>query len=219
MDGSRSWAREALPVGTYAGRAWTRALFATWAERPVPVLAPWVLGSLLIGLALLGGAVLVADLAGPSATYMPVFADPGADAADVVRIAMRNGVVLALQALVCVAVYICTRPGERGRGWALGAVVGLSAYSLFSQVWRLGHDLASAAHTLGLTPLDLATRLSVHAVPELTALYLPLAACLALVRRGRADDLAAAAALTTAVAAPVVVLCAYVEVFLTRYAL
>jgi hypothetical protein len=56
-------------------------------------------------------------------------------------------------------------------------------------------------------------------VPELTALYLPLAACLSLVRRRRTDDLAAAAALTVAVAAPVVVLCAYVEVFLTRYAL
>jgi len=219
VDGSRSWAREALPAGTYAGGAWTRALFAAWAERPVPVLVPWVLGSLLIGLALLAGAVVVADIAGPSTPYMPVFADRGADAADVVRIAMRNGVVLALQSLVCLAVYICTRPGERGRGWALAVVAGLSAYSLASQVWRLGHDLASAAQTLGLEPLDLATRLSVHAVPELTALYLPLAACLSLVRRGRADDLAAAAVLTTTVAAPVVVLCAYVEVFLTRYAL
>jgi len=220
VDGTRSWAREALPAGTYAGGAWTRAIFAAWAERPLPVLVPWAAGSLLIGLALLGGAVLIAIHAGPSGAYMPVFADPGGgDVADVVRIAMRNGVVLALQALVCVAIYICTRPGERGRGWALAVVVGLSGYSLGSQVWRLGHDLASAAHTLGLAPADLALRLSVHAVPELTALYLPLAACLALVRRRRTDDLAAAAALTTAVAAPIVVLCAYVEVFLTRYAL
>src|SRR3954451_12489362 len=206
VDGSRSWAREAPPVGINADRAWTRALFAVWSDRPLPVLAPWVLGSLLIGLALLAGAVLVADAAGPSGSYMPVFADPGADAADVVRIAMRNGVVLALQALVCVAVFICTRPGERGRGWALTAVAALSAYSLLSQVWRLGHDLASAAQTPALEPIDLATRLSVHAVPELTALYLPLAACLSLLRRGRADALAAAAALATVVAAPVVVL-------------
>jgi hypothetical protein len=219
VDGSRSWAREALPAGTYAGRAWTHALFAAWAERPLPVLIPWALGSLLIGLGLLGGATLVASHSVPSGSYLPVFADPGADAGDVVRIAFRNGIVLALQALVCIAVYICTRPGERGRAWGLAAVIGLSGYSLLSQVWRLGHDLASAADTLGFTPADLALRLSPHAVPELTALYLPLAACIALARRRRADDLLAAAALATAVSAPVVVVCAYVEVFLTRYAL
>jgi hypothetical protein len=213
------WAREAPSAGSVAGPAWTRTLFGVWAERPLPVLAPWALGSLLIGLALLGGALLVAVLAGPSVAYTPVFADSSAGAADVVRIAARNGVVLALQTLVCVAVYIATRPGERRRGWALSAVVALSAYSLASQVWRLGHDLASAAHTLGLGPADLLARLSVHAVPELTALYLPLAACLSLVRRGRTDDLAAAAALATVVAVPLVVMCAYVEVFLTRYAL
>jgi hypothetical protein len=192
---------------------------AAWAERPLPVLGPWLAASLLIGLTLLAGALLVATFAGPSGAYVPVFADDAAGAADVVRIAARNGVVLSLQSLVCVAVYISTRPGERRRGWALSVVALLSAYSLLSQVWRLGHDLASAAHTLGLAPAELLARLSVHAVPELTALYLPLAACLSLVRRGRTDDLAAAAVLTTAFAAPLVVLCAYVEVFLTRYAL
>ena len=219
VDGSRIWAREALPAGTFAGRAWTRALFSTWAERPVPVLLPWALGSLLIGLCLLGAAVLIAMLVGPSGDYMPTFASPGAGAADVARIASRNLVVLALQSLVCFAVYLATRPNEGNRGWFLAAVVGMSAYSVTSQAWKLGHDLASAAHSLGLAPADLALRLGVHAVPELTTLYLPLAACLALVRRRRTDDLAAAAVLTTIVAVPLVVVCAYVEVFVTRYAL
>ena len=54
-------------------------------------------------------------------------------------------------------------------------------------------------------------------MPELTALFLPLAACLALVRRRRFDDLAAAAALTAVVALPVVVMAAYVEVFVTSH--
>lgn len=219
MDGSRSWAREALPAGGFAGRAWTRAIFAAWADRPVPVLAPWALGSLLIGLGLLGSALLVAVIVGPSGDYLPTFADDAAGAADVFRIASHNFVVLALQTLVCVAVYLATRPNEGNRGWFLAAVVAMCAYSLSSQAWRLGHDLASAAHSLGLSPADLALRLSVHAVPELTTLYLPLAACISLVRRRRTDDLAAAAVLTTIVAVPLVVLCAYVEVFLTRYAL
>jgi hypothetical protein len=213
------WAREAPPAGAPAGPAWTRALFATWAERPLPVLGPWVLRSLAIGVLLLAGALGVALLAGPKEAYLPVFADPSAGAADVARIAARNILVLALQTLVCVAVYLSTRPGERGRGWALCAVIGLSGYSFVSQVWRLGHDLASAAHTLGLAPADLLARLSVHAVPELAALYLPLAACLTLVRRRRADDLIAAALLSTLVALPVVVFCAWVEVFVTRFVL
>ena len=154
MDGSRSRAREAPPVAAFGGPAWTRALFATWAERPLPALAPWALGSLAIGLTLLGAALLVAAL---------------------------------------------------------------SAYSLLSQAWRLGHELASAAHTLGYTPAGLLLRLSPHAVPELTAVFLPLAACLSLVRRRRHDDLAAAALLTAIVAFPVVVCAAGIEVFLTPY--
>jgi hypothetical protein len=219
VEGSRTWAKEAPPAGVVAGSAWSHALFAVWAERPLPVLAPWAVGSLLIGLALLGASLLVAVIAGPTVAYVPVFADSTPAAADALHIALRNGVVLALEALVCIAVYLCTRPGERHGGWALSIVVALTAYSLLSQVWRLGHDLASAAHTLGLAPADLLARLSLHAVPELTALYLPLAACLSLVRRGRTDDLAAAAALTTIVAIPLVVICAFVEVFLTRYML
>jgi len=219
VDGSRSRAREAPPVAAFGGPAWTRALFATWAERPLPALAPWALGSLAIGLTLLGAALLVAALSGPGAPYTPVFADPSAGAADVARIVVRNTTVLALQVLVCVGAHLGTRPGAHGRrrAQALYVIAALSAYSLLSQAWRLGHELASAAHTLGYTPAGLLLRLSPHAVPELTAVFLPLAACLSLVRRRRHDDLAAAALLTAIVAFPVVVCAAGIEVFLTPY--
>jgi hypothetical protein len=205
---------EARPVALPSGAAWTRALFATWAQRPLPTLVPWALGSLAIGLALLGGALAVAMLAGPSEFYTPVFADPTAGAGDVVRIVVRNTTVLGLQLLVCIGFYVAHERGRRDALWIIGA---LSAYSLLSQAWRLGHDLASAAASLGLTSPGLLLRLSVHAVPELTAVFLPLAASLALMRRRRFQDLAAAALLTGAVAFPVVVLAATFEVFLTRY--
>jgi hypothetical protein len=210
---------EALPAGAQPGPAWTRALFAAWAERPLPVLAPWAAGSLAIGAALLLSALAVALIAGPSEAYVPVFADSSAGAADVGRILLRNTAVLALQVLVCVGAFICTRPGEqqRSRMTGLAMIAGLSAWSFASQAWRLGHDLASAAHTLGLGPADLLARLCVHAVPELTALFLPLAACLSLARRGRSDDLAAAALLTAVVGLPVVACAAAVEVYLTPY--
>jgi hypothetical protein len=219
VDGSRTAAREAQPVALASGAAWTRALFSVYAERPLPALAPWALGALAIGLSLLGSALVVAWLAGPSAPYTPVFADPTAGVADVGRIVVRNTTVLALQLLVCVGAYLATRPGPRAlaRTRALYVIAGLSAYSFASQAWRLGHDLASAAQTLGFAPGELVVRLSLHAVPELTAIYLPLAACVSLARRRRTDDLAAAALLTAIVAFPAVVCAAGIEVFLTPY--
>ena len=51
---------EAQPVVVLAGPRWTRALFAAWAQRPLPVLAPWALGSFALGAALLGAALAVA---------------------------------------------------------------------------------------------------------------------------------------------------------------
>jgi hypothetical protein len=218
MEGSGLGAMEAQPA-VPLGMAWTRALFATWAERPLPTLIPWALGSLCLGLLLLAAAVLVATLAGPGEPYTPIFADPTATVADVGRIVVRNTTVLALQVLVCAGSYVATRPGDhaRWRARALYVIAGLSIYSFASQAWRLGHDLASAANTLGFSAAGLTERLCVHAVPELTAIFLPLAACLSLARRRRFDDLGAAALLTALVAWPVVVLAATLEVFVTRY--
>ena len=200
----------------------TRATFAAWALRPLPLLAPWALGSLALGLALLSSALLVALIVGPGPEgYVPVFADPnGSGAADVARIAFKNTMVLTMQVLVCVAVYLASRPGRYSptvRWIVLRTVAGFVVYSLLSQAWRLGNDLASAAATLDLTPAELLARACVHAIPELTAVFLPLAACVALVRRGRTDDLGAAAVLCAIVAWPVLFFCAGVEVHLTPY--
>ena len=213
VDGSRTLAMEA---------GGPRATFAAWALHPLPVLAPWALGSLAIGLTLLGSALLVALVAGPgSEGYVPVFADPsGSGAADVARIAFKNTMVLSMQVLVCVAVYLVNRPGRYSpavRWLVLRTVAGFVAYSLLSQAWRLGHDLASAAETLGFSPAELLARACVHAIPELTAVFLPLASCLMLVRRGRTEDLGAAAVLCAVVAWPVVFFCAGVEVHLTPF--
>jgi hypothetical protein len=52
-----------------------------------------------------------------------------------------------------------------------------------------------------------------HALPELTALFLPLAAWLVASRRRRFDELLAATIATTALAAPVLVAAAAIEVY------
>ena len=52
-----------------------------------------------------------------------------------------------------------------------------------------------------------------HALPELTALFLPLAAWLVASRRRQFDELLAATVATSAIAAPVLVVTALTEVY------
>lgn len=213
-----------------AGRA-----LAGWRAGRFREVGAWAIGSLLVGLVLLVTALVVALVVGPGHGHVvPVFADPRADAGDALRIIGKNLLVLLLHCLVCFGTYLAVRSvplqarrvdgrdrlmREIARPLALACLAGFTAFSLGSQAWRLGHDLAAAAGTLGYTPAALLVRLSVHAVPELTALFLPLAACAALARARRYRDLAAAALLTGAVALPVVVVAACCEVWVTRLVL
>jgi hypothetical protein len=226
MEGARV-AVAPRPVGLDVRVNDTRAALRRWADAPVSTVLPWVAGSFLIGALLLAGALLVATLSVPGADpYTPVFADPSAGVADALRIFARNSLVLALYSLVCVAMYVATRPApprasrlqERAGPAAVLVIAGLTIYSMLSQVWTLGHQLASAAQTLGYSDGGLLLRLSTHAALELTAVYLPLAAGIRLVRGAREDDLAAAGLSCFALALPVVALCAVIETFLTRYA-
>ena len=224
VEGART-AIAPRPVRLEARVSDMRAALRRWAQSPASVLLSWVTGSLLIGALLLAGALLVATLSVPGPDpYTPVFADPAAGVADALRIFARNSLVLALHSLVCVAVYLATRPApphagrlqERAGPLSLCVVAGLTIYALSQQTWTLGHQLADAAHTLGLSDAGLLARLSVHAIPEVTALFLPLAACIKLVRGAREDDLAAAGVVCFVVALPVVACCALVETFVTR---
>jgi Na+/H+ antiporter NhaD/arsenite permease-like protein len=59
--------------------------------------------------------------------------------------------------------------------------------------------------------------LALHAVPELTALFLPLAAWVVASRRGDWHQLLAATVVTTAIAAPVLVTACLVEVYVSPH--
>jgi hypothetical protein len=206
----------------------TRVALRRWARAPASTVLPWVAGSFLIGALLLAGALLVATLSVPGVDpYTPVFADPAAGVADALRIFARNTLVLAMYSLVCVAIYLATRPApprasrmqERAGPLAVWVISGLALYSVTSQIWTLGHQLAGAANTLGYSDAGLLARVCLHAAPEVTALFLPLAACIKLVRSAREDDLAAAGLLSFALALPVVAVCAVIETFVTRVTL
>jgi hypothetical protein len=209
----------------------TRRALARWRRRPAAVLIPWVLGALAVATALLAAILVIATIATPDPTRagFPGVTRP-ATAGDFAFVLYRNGLVLALHALACVAGFIAgsalPRTAERytGRwravhdragGLAIGFVIAATLFSLATQAYALGRGTADLAEGLGLAPGTLLLGLLPHALPELTALFLPLAAWTLASRRGQWRDLLAATFATVAVAAPVLVAAAAVETWLT----
>jgi uncharacterized membrane protein SpoIIM required for sporulation len=92
-------------------------------------------------------------------------------------------------------------------------------FSLSTQAYALGLQASSVADANGVSPGLLMVGLLPHAVPELCALFLPLAAWLLASRRRAWDELLAATFVTTAVAVPVLLAAAAVEVWVSPHVL
>src|SRR4051794_30880406 len=209
----------------------TRRTLREWNERPWPVLRSWLWLSVAIALALLGVVVVIAGLSRPDATplLVPNLNQP-ATLADYGDILYRNSLVLALHALACVAGFIAgnslplsasKRTGlsrwvhEKAGPLAIGFVVCATCFSLCTQAYFLGQTTATLAAQLGIAPEVFVAALLPHTLPELTALFLPLAAWLIASRRGRWDELLAATAVTVAIAVPMLLTSAAVELWIT----
>lgn len=212
------------------GLAHTRATLDTWNERPGPVVARWSTGALVIALALLAAVWVVAAASTPdrSQAFLGFYGSP--DLGHVMQVLMRNSLVLALHAMACVAGYIAgsSLPAEatRYRGawrWihdkagplAISFVVCATAFSLITQAYVLGHGAAALAAQLEVSPGLLLLALLPHALPELVALFLPLAAWMMASRRNDWHELLAATIVTVLLAVPVLVAAAFVEVYLS----
>jgi hypothetical protein len=211
----------------------TRATLRLWQQAPGPVLARWLAGSALAAAGLLLAVWLIAALdAGTqqSITLRPPFAV--GDGADVLEVLRRNMLVLALHAMACVAGFIAGsslplqaqhRQGlarwlnEHGGRLAIVFVIAATSFSLSAQAYLLGRTLAGVSGFLGVAPGTLLLGVLPHAVPELVALFLPLAAWIIASRRGQWEQLLAATLVTVAVAVPVLVLAAYVEVYVSPH--
>jgi hypothetical protein len=213
------------------GMRTTRSTLAAWNARPLPVLLPWVAGAFAIAVVLLLAVWVVAELtpADPGRLQFAGVTRPSRPD-DVTRILFGNSLVLALHAFACVAGYIAgsSLPREAGRYsgfWravhdkagaaAMAFVAGATLFSLTTQAWVLGYKAKQLADEFGVTPAGLLACLLPHALPELTALFLPLAAWLIASRKGEWDSLLAATFATVAIAVPVLVVSAFVEVYVT----
>jgi uncharacterized membrane protein SpoIIM required for sporulation len=107
---------------------------------------------------------------------------------------------------------------DRAGPLAIGFVVGATTFSLMTQALVLGAAPPPSRARSG-HPGTVLFAVSPHALPELTALFLPLAAWIIASRREHWHELLAATFVTVAVAAPVLVVCAFVEVYVSPHLL
>jgi hypothetical protein len=213
----------------------TRATLRRWNAEPWSVLGRWALGALGVAVVLLVATWFVAVMSTPDPSgydYPGITRD--ATRGDFAFLLYRNGLVLALHSLACVAGFMAgsslpqvaqgyrgvwRRIHDRAGPLAIGFVICATLFSLGTQAYALGHGASTLAAQLHVSSSLLLVALLPHAAPELFALFLPLAAWTIASRRGAWHELLAATFVTTAIAIPILVLAAAVETWVTPHLL
>jgi uncharacterized membrane protein SpoIIM required for sporulation len=208
----------------------TRAALDAWSEGRWRVLRGWAALSLAIAIALLVATWFVAGLLTPDITpiHLPGLTEP-AEPGDLLPILWRNSLVLALHATACVAGFIAgasmplaaaQRSGfsrwihVKAGELAILFVCAVTLFSLSTQALYLGFQGSTIAFQLHISRAELILSVLPHAIPELTALFLPLAAWLIASRRGEWNQLLAATLVTVLLAVPTLIAAAMVEVYI-----
>jgi hypothetical protein len=209
----------------------TRLALARWQRDPLRALAPWMVLSLAVGVLLLTAVYVVAkhSIPDPTMLQIPGYYGPP-DLEDYGYILLSNGLVLALHSLACVAGFIAGsalplsashRSGfsrwlhETAGPIAIAFVAAATLFSLSTQAYVIGGNAATIAEQVGVSPGVLVLTLLPHALPELFALFLPLAAWIYASRRHQWHDLLAATFVTTGIAIPLLLASAAVELYVS----
>src|SRR4051794_35938897 len=207
----------------------TRETLDAWSRHRWQVLRARLALSLAIALALLAAVWVVAGLLTPDLTpiHLPGLTSPP-EPDDLLPILWRNSLVLALHGTACIAGFIAgasmpiaaaRRSGlsrwihVKAGEFAILFVCAVTLFSLSTQALYLGFQGSTIAYQLQITRFELILSVLPHALLELTALFLPLAAWLIASRRGEWNQLLAATFITVALAIPVLVAAAAIEVF------
>ena len=187
---------------------------------------------MLIALGLLGAVYAVAKLSTPDSTLylIPGYNEP-AGLHDYLMVLYRNSLVLALHAMACVAGFMAgsslpLSASQAQRRVALGAREGRPAgdrlrglrHLLLAPAPRPTRSAAARRRwpsSSARAPGVLLLALTPHALPELVALFLPLAAWIVASRNDDWQDLLAATFVTVAIAVPVLLASAAVEIWVT----
>jgi hypothetical protein len=212
----------------------TRETLDRWGQNKTRILGGWLLKSLGIALLMLIAVYIVSLLASGTDTYaLPnILGQPRAE--DVWIVFFRNILVLALHGFVCLAGFMAMRAlpeqtqyksgvnrwvHEHAGPFAMVFVSCATVFSMTTQVWILGHQVADLAFTLNLPQSTLMLTVLPHAILELTAVFLPLAAFLTASRARDWHELLAATIVTVSVAIPMVIVAAVLEAYLWPHSL
>jgi hypothetical protein len=211
------------------GMRQTRSILEQWGENPWPVIRTWLLGAVLIALGLLGAVTVAASVLKPDYGfhYEPTVPH-GLELDRILAVLGRNSLVLALHAFACVAGFIAgatlplsaeRRTGlsrvihEKARPIAFGWVITVTCFSLFTQTLALGLVGSTIAYEEFISVPVLVLTALPHALLELTAVFLPLAAWTIASRKGEWDQLLAATMVTVLIAIPMLIVAATWEVY------
>ncbi len=207
----------------------TRETLDTWSQHRWRVLRGWLALSVAIALTLLAAVWFVAGLLTPDITplHLPGLTTPS-EPSDLLPILYRNSLVLALHATACIAGFIAgasmpiaaaQRSGisrwihVKAGELAILFVCAVTLFSLSTQALFLGFQGSTLAYQLHISRFELILSVLPHAIPELTALFLPLAAWLIASRRGEWNQLLAATFITVMLAIPTLIVAATIEVY------
>jgi hypothetical protein len=211
------------------GMRQTRSILERWGENPWPVIRTWLLGSVLIALGLLTAVMVAASVMTPDFGfhYGPT-TGAGPSPQLVLEVLGRNSVVLAFHAFACIAGFIAgatlpltaaSKTGfsklihEKARPIAFAWVIIATCFSISVQTVALGLVGSTIAWDVHISvPVLMLTALP-HALLELTAVFLPLAAWTIASRKGEWDQLLAATMVTVAIAIPMLIVAATWEVY------
>ena len=207
----------------------TRGTLARWNGHPWPVLRAWFGAALIVASTLLSAVWVIAALSTPDLTPLRI---PGvtdeANLGDIGHILFRNSLVLALHGFACVAGFIAgsslvlsaeRRSGlsklihEKARPVAFAWVALVTCFSLVTQAYALGLTGAQLGEQLEISPGVLVLTILPHAIPELVALFLPLAAWVIASRRNEWHELLAATFVTVGIAIPILICAAVWETY------
>ena len=209
----------------------TRETLAAWHSGRWRILMPWFAGALAIAFILLAAVWVIAKLATPDPSAMSM---PGvtrdATLQDAGPILYRNSLVLALHAMACVAGFIAgsslpqvsaSKTGiwrkihDTAGPFAIVFVAAATTFSLSTQAYALGARSADLSYHLHVPIWKLLLTLTPHAIPELVALFLPLAAWLIASRKNNWHHLLAATFVTVAIAVPMLLSSCAIELWVS----
>lgn len=206
----------------------TRETLVRWRKRPLHTIGRWLLLSFSIAVTMLAAVLAVGHFSvGETTNQLPrIISSSQPD--DMLPVFFRNSLVLALHGFVCLAGFMAMRAlpeqtkykrgvdrwvHEHAPRFAMLWVSSATIFSITTQTYILGHNVADLALTLRISQATLLLTVLPHALLELTAVFLPLAAFLIASRRHDWHELLAATVVTVTAAVPMLVLAAWIEAY------